>query len=175
MNAELQTRTSAINWRIIGWGGAVALLALPFVAMQFTNEVDWSPTDFIVMGILFAAVGLGIEFIVRQSGSTAYRLAGVVAALTAFLTIWVNLAVGMIGDDNPYNLVFLGVVFVALIGSILARFKAAGMAKAMLAVAVAQAVAGAGGWTADPRGAMFSVMFALPWLVAAALFRSARD
>jgi hypothetical protein len=141
--------------------------------MQFTSEVDWSASDFIVMGALLGTLGLGTEFLVRRSGSTAYRMGAVVAMATAFLTIWVNLAVGMIGDENPYNLLFGGVLAIAFAGSILSAFKAAGLARAMLAAAVAQAVLGAGGLAADPRGALFSMMFALPWILSAGLFRRA--
>lgn len=158
--------------RIAGWGFVAVLLILPAVAMQFTSEVDWSVSDFIVMGAILGSVGLGTEFLVRRSGSTAYRIAAVLAMATAFLTIWVNLAVEMIGDDNPYNLLFGGVLLVALGGSILADFKPAGMAKAMLATGVAQLVVGAGGMVFEVRDGIFSMAFAFPWLLAAALFRS---
>lgn len=175
MTTDLQTRTSAINWRIIGWGGAVALLALPFVAMQFTTEVNWTASDFVIMGVLIAMIGLGIEFVIRRSGNALYRLGGVVALLTAFLTIWVNMAVGMIGDDNPYNLVFLGVIVIGLGGSAIAGFRPAGTTRAMLVAAVAQAIASLVAINIDPRGAVLSALFALPWLVAAGLsWRSAR-
>ncbi len=160
-------------WRIAGWSIAVILLIIPAVAMQVTTEVDWDLPDFIVMGGLLAAIGLGIEFLVRQSQSAAYRVGAVIALVTAFLTIWVNLAVGMIGDDNPYNLLFAGVLGFGLVGSIVARFAPLGMALTMLVTAVAQAVVGAGGLSTDPRGAAFSMLFAMPWLLAAALFAKA--
>lgn len=163
-------------WRILrfaGWGFVVLLLLLPAVAMQFTSEVDWSVSDFIVMGALLGTVGLTTEFLVRRSGSTAYRIGAVTAMATAFLTIWVNLAVGMIGDENPYNLLFGGVLMVALLGSVMVDFKSAGMAKTMLAAGIAQLLVAAGGIATDLRGAIFSMVFAFPWLLAAALFRNA--
>ena len=160
-------------WRIAGWSIPVILLIVPAIAMRFTSEVDWSASDFIVMGALFGTIGLGIEFFMRQSRNTAYRAAAVLALVTAFLTIWVNLAVGMIGDDNPYNLLFGGVLLIALIGAILVRFRPAGMAQIMAATAIAQGLAGAGGLPVDPRDAIFSMIFAVPWLLAAILFRKA--
>ena len=161
-------------WRIAGWGIAAFLLLLPAVAMQFTGEVDWDETDFIVMGVLIGGVGLGIEFLVRQSDSIAYRFGAVLAFLGLFLTTWANLAVGMIGsEDNPYNLLFFGVLLVGMAGAIVARFRPAGMARAMLVTGLAQAAAGAFGLTADVRGAVFSMIFAGPWLLAAALFWNA--
>ena len=163
-------------WKILrfaGWAFSALLLSLPAIAMQFTSDVDWSASDFIVMGALLGTIGLATEFLVRRSGSTAYRIAAVVAMATAFLTVWVNLAVGMIGDDNPYNLLFLGVLGVAVAGSILSNFKPAGMARAMFAAAAVQALVAGFGFTTDPRGALFSMMFALPWIIAAGLFRRA--
>ena len=162
--------------RFAGWAFSAVLLILPAIAMQFTSEVDWTASDFIVMGALLGTIGLTTEFLVRRSGNTAYRIGAVVAMATAFLTIWVNLAVGMIGDENPYNLLFLSVLVIALSGSILANFRAAGMARTMFAAAAAQALVAAFGFTTDPRGAIFSMIFALPWILAAALFgRAAQD
>ena len=158
-------------WRVAGWSIPVLLLMLPAVAMQFTSEVDWSVSDFIFAAVMFGIVGMAFELIVRTSDSLAYRFGAGLAVVSAFLTIWVNGAVGMIGsEDNPYNLAFGGVLFIALIGSVLARFRAAGMARAMAVAAVAQVVAGAVGITIDPRGAVFSIGFGALWILSAALF-----
>ena len=162
------------GWRIAGWSVGALLLLLPLVAMQLTDEVVWDETDFILMGGLIGAVGLGIEFLVRKSRRLAYRLGAVLALLTAFLTVWTNLAVGMIGsEDNPCNLLFGAVLAVALIGAIVARFEPAGMARALAVTAIAQAAVAAAGLSADPRGGLFSAMFAGLWLLAAALFAKA--
>jgi hypothetical protein len=154
------------------WTGLAVLLALPAVAMAVRVEgVVWTPSDFVVMGVMLGLVGLGVELVVRASSSLAWRGGAVVAVLTAFLTLWVNLAVGMIGsEDNRYNLVFAGVIVVALLAAFLARFRPAGMARAMAAAAIAQALAGAAGFGSDPRGALLSMLFAGPWLLAALLF-----
>jgi len=161
----------------MGWGTAALLLLVPLVAMRYTEEVNWTASDFMFMGALFGLIGLCFEFIVRKSSSGFYRLAAALALLASFLTIWVNAAVGMIGDgDNPMNLMFAGVLVVALSGAIIAQFKPAGMMRAMLAAAIAQAVAGALGLSVDPHGAALSMGFALLWLPAAALFhKAARD
>jgi hypothetical protein len=157
------------------WATLAGLLALPAVAMAFRAEgVVWTGSDFVVMGVMLGLVGLGIELVVRASSSLAWRAGAGVAVITAFLTVWVNLAVGMIGsEDNPYNLAFAGVLVVALLAAFLARFRSAGMAKAMAAAAAAQAVAGAAGLSSDPRGALFSMLFAGPWILAALLFTGA--
>ena len=164
-------------WRVAGWSIPVLLLMLPAVAMQFTSEVNWTTSDFIFATILFGSVGLAFELIVRTSDSLAYRFGAGLAVVGAFLTIWVNGAVGMIGSEgNPYNLVFGGVLLIALVGAVLARFQPAGMARAMAVTALAQVVAGAAGLTTDPLGALLSMGFGGLWLLSAALFwNSARE
>lgn len=166
-----------IPWRIVCWSIPALLLLLPLVAMRLTDEVNWTASDFVFAAVLFGSVGLAFELIVRKSGSLAYRAGAALAVVAAFLTIWVNGAVGMIGsEDNPYNFVFGGVLFVALTGAIVARLEPAGMMRAMVVTAIAQAVAGAFGLGVDVRGAVFSMGFAGPWLLAAAFFwNAARD
>jgi hypothetical protein len=164
-----------IPWRILGWGALAALLALPAVAMQLKAPgVHWTAGDFVFAAVLFALLGGGIELAVRMSSNLAARAGAAVAVLAAFLTIWVNLAVGMIGPEgNPYNLLFLGVLGLALAGTLAARFRPGGTARAMAAAALAHAAVAAGGMSTDMPGAVFSLAFVVPWLVAAALFAKA--
>lgn len=158
-------------WRVAPWGLAALLLALPFVAMRFSNEVDWSPGDFILVGLLLA-LACGIWELAWRARNGWQRAGAAVAIGTGFLTILVNLAVGMIGD-GPYNLIFGGVLLIAFLGSALARFRPQGMAYAFALAAAAQFAAAAGGLGPDPRGAVLSMAFALPWLLAAWLCRMA--
>ena len=52
-----------------------------------------------------------------------------------------NLAVGVIGaDGDPADLMYVGVLAVGLIGAIIARFLPHGMARALFATALAQAL-----------------------------------
>ena len=174
MTARAEKGRRGYKGSALVWGGAAALLALPLVAMRFTREVAWTASDFAVMGaMLFAACGAW-ELATRASGSLAYRAGAGIAIVTAFLTIWINLAAGMIGsEDNPYNLAFAGIVLLALAGGAVARFRPRGLAAAMAAAAVAQAAAAALGLSTDLRGGLLSAAFALPWLLSAVLFRKA--
>lgn len=163
-------------WRIVGWGAVAALLLAPLVAMQFTSEVDWDETDFIVMGFILGSLGLALEFMVSRSHSIAYRIASGIAILAAFLLIWANLAVGMIGsEDDPYNLLFGGVLAIALVGSIATRFRPTGMALVTAAAGVAQIAVAVGGIPTDPRGALISSILGGLWLLAALLFHKSAD
>lgn len=163
------------RWSMAIWGGAACLLLLPLIAMQFTTGVNWSGTDFLVMGVLLAIVCGGYEFATRMSDSTAYRAGAAVAIGAGFLTIWVNLAVGMLGSErNPDNLLFGLVLLTAMAGALIAGFKPQGMARAMYAAAAVQAVmavyALVGGYSEVVVHVGF---FVLPWLLSAGLFRKA--
>ena len=73
------------------------LLLIPFIAMQFTNEVDWSPFDFLVMGILLLGTGLICELILRKVRNVQHRIVLCLVMLAIFLLIWAELAVGIFG------------------------------------------------------------------------------
>jgi hypothetical protein len=170
---------AALRWLI--WGGAAFLLLLPLLAMQFTEEVKWGPEDFIIMGTLLAACAGIVDRATRLTNNLAYLAGAAVAAGTSFLLIWVNLAVGIIGD-GPANLMFFGVILIAAAAAVAARFTPRGMAKAMLAAAGAEVLVAVvtlvTGWGFDqPPGAYRLVggilVLALPWLLAAGLFRAA--
>jgi len=80
-----------------------------------------------------------------MQGNTAYRWAVGLALLAAFLIVWMNAAAGLIGieDDDPANLLYVGVLAVGIIGAMISRFQPRGMARALLATALAQAFVGA--------------------------------
>ena len=162
------------GWRIAGWGAAVALLAVPFVAMRFTDEVKWTASDFLFAGILFGTVGLVIELAVRRSSDWAYRGGVAAAAFAGLMIIWANGAVGMIGnEDNVYNLLFGLPILIALLGSIAARFRAHGMSLAMLAAGAVHVAVAIGGLGQDSRGVVFSLLLSSFWLASAAFLRGA--
>lgn len=71
----------------------------------------------------------------------AYRAAVGVALAAAFILVWMSLGVGVIGaDGDPANLMYGGVLAVGIIGVIIARFQPHGMARALFATALAQAL-----------------------------------
>jgi len=73
------------------------LLLIPLIAMKFTNEVHWTPSDFVVMGILMLGTGLTCELVLRKVTKIKYRIALSAAILAALLLIWIELAVGIFG------------------------------------------------------------------------------
>lgn len=114
------------------------ILAIPLVAMEFTNEVNWTPLDFVIMGLLLFTTGFTYMLILRYSPNFIYRAAVTVAVGATFLMIWANMAVGLIGGGpNPGNLMYLGVLAVLVIGTVYARFTAKGMERTMFGAALA--------------------------------------
>ena len=92
---------AGVPWRIVGWGFAVAILLLPFVAMRVgADGVNWSLGDFIVFGVMLGAVGGAFELAVRASGNWAYRGGAALGLFAAFLVVWANLAVGIVGNET---------------------------------------------------------------------------
>lgn len=167
--------------RTLPWIVAAILLLLPAVAMRFGVEgVDWSAGDFVVMGaILLVACG-SFELASRLAPNLAYLLAAALGIGTGFLLAWANLAVGIIGDGIVgANLMFFGVIAVAIAGTVIVRGRAGGMARAMLATAAALVLAimvGVAVFGASAREAALTLVFGLLWLASAGLFqRSARD
>lgn len=160
------------------WGGAAALMLLPLLIVRGVDGAAWdSPGDFIFLAILLAGVGIAYEVAARVRDRRAYAAAVGLALWAGLLSTWINLAVGIIGsEDNPANLLYAGVLGVAAVGAVLARFRAEGMARAMIAAAIAQvlvllvALAAGLGFTGP-----ITVFFAALWLISAWLFsRAAR-
>ena len=65
-----------------------ALLLIPYIAMRFTNEVNWTMGDFIVMGAMLLVTGLAIEVALRLFETTWSRIAAVAAVLFGFVMVW---------------------------------------------------------------------------------------
>ena len=77
---------------------AVALLLLiTLIAMNFTDEVNWALSDFVVMGVLLLGTGLMCELVMRKVKKIEHRIALCVALLAALFLIWAELAVGIFG------------------------------------------------------------------------------
>jgi uncharacterized membrane protein len=73
------------------------VLAIPLTAMQFTHEVDWTLSDFVIAGILLLVTGTAYVVGARMARTKGQRLlVGILVGIT-FLLIWIELAVGLVG------------------------------------------------------------------------------
>lgn len=79
------------------------LLLIPFVAMQFTDEVNWSPSDFLIMGILLFAVGLSLKWVTKHIKSKAQQWILKMFILLVLIMLWAEMAVGIFGSPIAGN------------------------------------------------------------------------
>ena len=71
----------------------------------------------------------------------AYRTAIGIALAASLMLIWLSLGVGIIGQDgDPANVMYFGVLAIGIVGAVFARFRSRGMARALVAMALAQAL-----------------------------------
>ena len=64
-----------------------------------SEEWNWDLFDFAFIGTLLFCTGLAYELLARRAGAIAYRAGQSALRLTAaFILVWVNAAVGIIGD-----------------------------------------------------------------------------
>ncbi|MFC4930489.1 hypothetical protein [Massilia sp. GCM10023247] len=75
-----------------------AILLVPLVAMQFTGEVNWSAGDFLVAAVLLGSTGLLCEWGTKKFRTRKSRCIALAAIGCAFLFVWAELAVGIVGS-----------------------------------------------------------------------------
>lgn len=75
--------------------GTGAILLVPLLAMQFTREVNWTGSDFLVAAVLLLVAGFALELAVGRLANMRQRLLWVGAIALGFVYVWAELAVGI--------------------------------------------------------------------------------
>lgn len=162
--------------RTLAWAGTAALVLLPLALMKTLDPNAWAFENLPFAFVLIAAVGLAAEGALRLPARLARPAGTALALATAFLLVWGNLAVGFAGsEDNAINTIFFAVPAVALAGTLLARFCAPGVARALTATAAAQLLAGLAALAAGHFTGPLTIAFTGLWLIAALLFHRAAE
>ena len=73
------------------------LLIIPLIGISFTDEFDWSLSDFIVAGLVLLVFSLTANFIVLRISNRNRRVFFMSILLILFLLVWAELAVGIFG------------------------------------------------------------------------------
>ena len=81
----------------------IGLMLIPFIATQFSDEVDWSISDFIIGGVLIFGFGILLQFLFSKLKGSKYRIPIIIGIMLIFLLIWVELAVGIFGTPLAGN------------------------------------------------------------------------
>ncbi len=92
MTANTIAQTSLRTYRAVFAIAALAILAVPLIAMQFTTEVDWKAGDFLVFAAMLLALGGAIELAIRFAKSHLLRAAVIALSLIVFVFVWAMLA-----------------------------------------------------------------------------------
>jgi len=77
-----------------------AILLIPLIAMQFTDEVNWGLMDFLIAAFLLLSTGIILDLI-RKKAKHSIRKILFVIVLLIFILIWIELAVGILG--TPFS------------------------------------------------------------------------
>jgi hypothetical protein len=139
--SAFQERSTMLTRNAYRSVGGVALATAFILLIPLLVAPAWTLLDFVFAGALIFGTGLTYVLAARKAGNIAYRSAVGVALAAAFILVWLTGAVGIIGsEDDKANSMYIGVLAVGIIGAIVARFRPHGMARALFATALAQAL-----------------------------------
>ncbi|GGE45064.1 hypothetical protein EV200_104526 [Pedobacter psychrotolerans] len=96
MTNQQTLNPSKLRIRIILMTTAL-ILSIPLVAMQFTKEVNWTLSDFVIAAVLLLSTGLAIELVIRYVKTNLLKTMLLVIILLLLFITWVELAVGIFG------------------------------------------------------------------------------
>ncbi|MEW6305300.1 MAG: hypothetical protein AB1705_17630 [Verrucomicrobiota bacterium] len=160
------------NLMRLALGAGLALL-IP-LALTLLGGVHWSPRALTFYFVLLLGAGLAYELIASKPGTIWHRAAVGIALAAALLLVWMDAAVGT-EDDNSGGLMYLGVLVLG-IGAIIAHFRPPGMARALFATALTQAlvaVIAMIAWGQYLELLVLNGFFIALWVGSALLFRRA--
>jgi hypothetical protein len=75
--------------------GTCLILLVPLVAMQFSEQVNWTILDFVVAGCLLLGAGFTYQLATRKTQDTKRRVIIGAVVLVVLLAVWAQLAVGI--------------------------------------------------------------------------------
>ena len=95
--------TTQTNRLPLVMAGALSLLLIPLVGMQFSDAVDWKLFDFVLMGSLLALTAFAGYTIWTKVNQPKQRIVLIAGVVFLFLLVWAELAVGVFGTPFAGN------------------------------------------------------------------------
>lgn len=83
---------------VIIYSAVAVVLSIPLIAMQFTTEVNWTASDFLIMGALLFTTAFAVDFVLKKVKTLKSRLILVFGIIALLILIWVEMAVGIFGS-----------------------------------------------------------------------------
>lgn len=118
---------------------SLGLLMVPAVASRLVEGWNWPAAAFVRVYFLFFATGLVYALVARRMSAWSYKVAVGVALVTAFALGWSTM-VQTADSGHPERLWFLSVLVVGIVGALLARLHARGLARTLFAMAATLAL-----------------------------------
>lgn len=81
----------------------LTVLAIPKLAMQFSNEVNWSNMDFLIAGGLLTTCFVLVELVLRNIQRLSWRILATAIIGLLLTLLWLELAVGVFGNPIAGN------------------------------------------------------------------------
>lgn len=75
------------------------ILALLLLLSLFVSDMQWTPSDYVIVGVLLVSFGLLLELIYKKLHNT-YRVFFMVLAIILFVLFYAELAVGLF--NSPF-------------------------------------------------------------------------
>jgi hypothetical protein len=88
-------KTSLLRAALVVAALTALLLAVPYVAMLLTDEVNWTLLDFVAAGVLLFTAGMAYSLVARRARSTPQRFGLALLVLLVLGLVWAELAVGL--------------------------------------------------------------------------------
>jgi len=85
-------------WRALrtaGWSAVALILLAPAVSMRFTDEVNWTASDFVFAGALLIGGGAVIEVVAWKVRNPVVRIGFALFVITIVALVWIEGAVGI--------------------------------------------------------------------------------
>jgi len=94
----MQPSVKNINLKrpVIILSSIVALMSIPLV-LSYSNIINWTSGDFILMAAMLGAAGLVMEYILRIE-RPVLKMILCIGLLAIFLLVWAELSVGIFGS-----------------------------------------------------------------------------
>src|SRR4051812_39291321 len=106
------------------------VLLMAVLGNAFVDGWNWHWNDFLFAWVVIAIATLLYRLMAtNKAANLAYRLGAGLSVLAGFMVFWGTAAVQLIGEENPANIFYVGVILIGLTGVGLSRLRAAGLAK----------------------------------------------
>lgn len=160
------------------------LLIIPIIGSMTVEGWNWDTFDFVFAYVVFFMTFFAIEMVVKHSKNGTFRMAVAVQVVTMLALLWINGAVGIIGNEgNVVNVWYLAIIALGFLGPLLTRMKGNAMSYVLFTMAVIQmaiptvAAIVFRPIAAEPPGVIgiffLNGFFALAWVASGLMYRNA--